>query len=116
MLDTNHNETPNGTRKDLLLTAAETSAQAAGEASVLSELRAIRHALEAGRTEAIGAADSAALCGISKPSWDRMNSAGKTPQPIRLLGSVRWMRAELLDWLAAGAPDRARWEAMKRRK
>jgi len=70
----------------------------------------------AGRSEAIGAANAAALCGISKPSWDRMNAAGKTPQPVWLLGSVRWMRSEILAWLTAGAPDRVRWEAMKKRK
>ena len=42
-----------------------------------------------------------------------MNAAGKLPKPIRLGRSVRWPVFEIEAWLAAGAPDRETWEAMK---
>ncbi len=43
----------------------------------------------------------------------RMDSAGKLPKPVRLGRSVRWSAREIERWLAAGAPDRKRWEALK---
>ena len=42
------------------------------------------------------------------------NSCGKIPAQIRIGGTVRWSVQKCADWLAAGAPTRAEWEAMKR--
>jgi predicted DNA-binding transcriptional regulator AlpA len=41
-------------------------------------------------------------------SWD---AAGKLPAPIRIGGRVLWRAGEVRDWIDAGAPDRAAWEA-----
>ena len=43
-------------------------------------------------------------------SWD---AAGKLPAPIRLGGKVVWRTDEIRDWLAAGAPRRAEWQARR---
>jgi predicted DNA-binding transcriptional regulator AlpA len=43
----------------------------------------------------------------------RLNSAGKLPKPIRLGGSVRWNRHEVMDWFDAECPDCRTWEARK---
>ena len=43
----------------------------------------------------------------------RLDSAQKIPRPIRLGRSVRWPVAEIENWMAAGAPDRQRWEIIK---
>jgi predicted DNA-binding transcriptional regulator AlpA len=82
---------------------------------IIQELRAIRRAIEASQAEAVNARDAASLCRLGVATWHRMNSAGQVPRPVKLAGSVRWLRAELLAWLQAGAPDRKAWEAMKRK-
>ena len=62
---------------------------------------------------AISARQLAGLLGISlRQAW-RLNSAGKLPKPIRLGGSVRWGRQEIVDWFAACCPDRRTWTAMR---
>jgi predicted DNA-binding transcriptional regulator AlpA len=76
-------------------------------------LKAIRKALEHSLSEAISAKDAATLCSIGLASWHRLNAAKLIPRPVRLASSVRWLRSELLAWLQAGAPDRARWEVIK---
>ena len=43
-------------------------------------------------------------------AWD---AAGKLPSPIRLGGKVVWRLDEIRDWLAAGAPRRAEWQARR---
>src|SRR4051794_7755278 len=43
-------------------------------------------------------------------TWD---AAGKLPAPIRLGGRVVWRVHEVRDWLAAGAPSRAEWAALR---
>lgn len=69
-------------------------------ASVLSpELRAAVSA------ELLSVRDVAALLGgCSTRHVYRMADAGRMPRPIKLGGLVRWRRAELMDWLAAGCP------------
>lgn len=48
-------------------------------------------------------------CGLrTVRCWD---AAGKLPAPLRIGGRVVWRVGEIRDWLAAGAPDRAEWEA-----
>jgi predicted DNA-binding transcriptional regulator AlpA len=43
-----------------------------------------------------------------------MNASGKLPKPLRLNGhSIRWAVEDIRAWLAAGAPDRRVWEALK---
>ena len=43
-------------------------------------------------------------------TWD---AAGKLPPPLRLGGGVVWRVDEIRAWLEAGAPDRARWAALR---
>jgi predicted DNA-binding transcriptional regulator AlpA len=54
------------------------------------------------------------MLSLSKRQIFRLNSCGKIPAPIRIGGSVRWdLERDIKPWLAAGAPDRKSWEAMK---
>ena len=62
----------------------------------------------------LNAGQAAKLLGISRAHFYRLHSAGLVPLPIHLGKAVRWLRGELEDWLAAGAPSRAKWEAMKK--
>lgn len=55
---------------------------------------------------------AAKLLDISKAHFYRMHNAGKVPMPIRLGGTVRWRRAELESWIAAGMPNRSKWNTM----
>jgi predicted DNA-binding transcriptional regulator AlpA len=50
---------------------------------------------------------------LSKRQVHRLNLLGKIPAPLRIGGAVRWSAEEMSAWLAAGAPDRAKWQAMK---
>jgi len=50
---------------------------------------------------------------LSKRQVHRLNLLGKIPAPLRIGGAVRWSAEEISAWLAAGAPDRAKWHAMK---
>ena len=43
-------------------------------------------------------------------TWD---AAGKLPAPIHIGGKVVWRTAEIREWLAAGAPGRAEWQARR---
>jgi excisionase family DNA binding protein len=63
---------------------------------------------------AIPAEEAAKLLGISKRHFASLNSQGRVPRPINLGRSVRWSVEELRAWLAAGAPERSRWELLKR--
>ncbi len=53
------------------------------------------------------------MLSLSRRQIFRLNSSGKIPKPIRIGGAVRWSEQEISAWLAAGAPDRKTWEAMK---
>ena len=67
-----------------------------------------------GQTEVVNAAPDraalldvvqvGALLGCSPRHVYRMADAGKMPPPVRLGALVRWRRAELMEWLAAGCP------------
>ncbi len=62
---------------------------------------------------AISARELAEMLGISlRQAW-RLNAAGKLPMPIRLGGSVRWNRQEIMDWFRAGCPGRKVWETTR---
>lgn len=59
---------------------------------------------------AVDATEAARLCGVSRATWWRMNSAGKIPAPVRVTRrSPRWLVDELRGWLIAGCPDRQTW-------
>mgnify|MGYP006297512331 CR=1 FL=1 len=60
---------------------------------------------------ALTAEDVGKLLCISRAHVFRLQRAGKLPAPVRFGRSVRWSRAELEDWLRAGAPPRNEWES-----
>jgi len=62
---------------------------------------------------AVSARQLAEMLGVSLRQIWRLNSAGKLPNSIRLGGSVRWDRDEILKWFKNGCPDRRVWEARK---
>jgi prophage regulatory protein len=62
---------------------------------------------------AVCARELAAMLDVSLRQVWRLNASGKLPRPVRLGGSVRWSRQEILDWFSQQCPDRQRWEAMK---
>lgn len=62
---------------------------------------------------AITARNLADMLGLSVRQIWRLNSAGKLPKPLKIGGSVRWKRAEIVHWFDAGCPDRRTWEARK---
>lgn len=57
---------------------------------------------------------AATLCGISVPSFYRLDAAGKIgPQSITLGGRRLFRLAELEQWIAAGCPDREQWRTRR---
>lgn len=46
----------------------------------------------------------AEICGCAARTVYRLSDAGRMPQPVRIGSLVRWRRADLDDWLAAGCP------------
>lgn len=62
---------------------------------------------------ALSAGEAAQLLGISVRHLWALNAAARLPRPIRFGRSVRWSLDELRAWLAAGAPERAEWEASR---
>jgi len=62
---------------------------------------------------AVSARQLAVMLGVSLRQVWRLNASGMLPRPIRLGGSVRWNRREILDWFKSGCPDRRTWEARK---
>ena len=61
----------------------------------------------------LNARQAAALLGISMASLYRYANEAKLPAPVRVGRSVRWREDELRQWIAAGCPERAEWEARK---
>ena len=57
--------------------------------------------------------EGAALLGIGRTTFYKLHLSGRLPLPIRFGRSVRWRRAELSDWLAAGCPPREKWNWKK---
>jgi predicted DNA-binding transcriptional regulator AlpA len=63
---------------------------------------------------AISAKQLSQLLGVSLRQVWRLNATGKLPRPVRIGGSVRWNRAEVIRWFSeAGCPDRQTWETRK---
>ncbi len=65
---------------------------------------------------AVSAQQLGRMLGISVRTIRTMDAGGKLPRPIRLNGSVRWIVTEIESFLAAGAPDRVTWEALRNQK
>jgi predicted DNA-binding transcriptional regulator AlpA len=61
----------------------------------------------------VDAAGFARLIGVSVRQVYRLRDAGRLPAPIEFGGCVRWSLREIEAWIAAGAPRRREWEAMR---
>ena len=61
---------------------------------------------------AISAKQLSQLLGVSIRQVWRLSATAKLPKNLRLGGSVKWSRAEIIQWFEAGCPDRQTWEAM----
>ena len=62
----------------------------------------------------INARDVARTLSIGVRHLYQMLAAGLVgPQPIRLGRSIRWRSDEINDWVRAGCPSRAKWEAKR---
>ena len=61
------------------------------------------------------AAQVADALGVSVRLLYKLQASARLPRPISFGRAIRWRREELEEWLAAGAPERARWEAMRSR-
>ena len=58
---------------------------------------------------------AAAVLGVSRGTFFRLGSCGRIPLPIRLAPRVvRWRKAELEAWVAAGCPPRQKWHRYPR--
>jgi predicted DNA-binding transcriptional regulator AlpA len=56
----------------------------------------------------------ARMLGRSDRALWRDHSAGRLPRPVALGGMTKWRVAEIREWVAAGCPDRAAWEASQK--
>lgn len=62
---------------------------------------------------AIPADEAARLCGVSRGFWWKLHSSGRCPLPVRLGRKTLWRVEELKAWLAAGCPERLKWNALR---
>lgn len=58
---------------------------------------------------AVDAIRAAKLCGVSRSTWLELCRSGRAPQGVKLGRCRRWILAELMAWLGAGAPPRHKW-------
>lgn len=56
----------------------------------------------------------AALCGVSDTTIARWDRERLLPAPAVLRGRRFWSREVIDQWIAAGMPDRRRWDTMQR--
>lgn len=56
---------------------------------------------------------AAAMCSMHRATWYKKTASGQTPKPVRIGGVVRWRKAEIEEWIAAGCPARAKWDAVR---
>jgi predicted DNA-binding transcriptional regulator AlpA len=59
----------------------------------------------------LSARRAASICGKSLRTWRTWDAAGWIPRPVRIGRSTLWRADELREWVAAGCPRRAEWEA-----
>jgi predicted DNA-binding transcriptional regulator AlpA len=62
----------------------------------------------------LGAEEVAALLGIGKTLLYELDSAARIPAPLKLGNRCVWAISELRAWVAAGCPDRQRWQTIRR--
>lgn len=60
---------------------------------------------------AVDAARAAAICGVSRALWWKLDGSGRCPMPIRLGRRCLWRVDELRAWVGAGCPPRSAWQA-----
>ena len=53
---------------------------------------------------------AARLLGLSVPTVDRMQAAGKLPRTFKVNGSVKYRRDDLVRWIDQGCPSRRDFE------
>ncbi len=68
---------------------------------------------ESNESQLINVRTVAEMLGISLRQVWRLNATARLPKPIRLGGSVKWRRSEILAWLGQNCPDRQTWDAIK---
>lgn len=54
--------------------------------------------------ELVNAAEAARLIGCGERSLWRWSRSGVAPAPIKIVSAVRYRRAEIMEWIAAGCP------------
>jgi predicted DNA-binding transcriptional regulator AlpA len=69
--------------------------------------------VEVGRGLLIDIQVLSGLLSRSVASLERDQAAGRLPAPVYVGGSRRWRRAEVEAWVAAGCPERVRWEEIR---
>jgi len=80
-----------------------------GQMRLPSETRSVDQAHA--DTLLVSAKQAAAMCGKSLRTWRTWDAAGWIPRPVRIGRSTLWRANELREWVAAGCPRRAEWEA-----
>ncbi len=55
---------------------------------------------------AVGAADAAAMMGVSPRNWWRWHAAGRTPPSFKVGGRRLWRVSDLRAWAESGFPRR----------
>lgn len=58
----------------------------------------------------LSAKELARLLGIHRSSVFALRNSGRLPKPVRLGRSVRWILAEIQEWISAGTPPLAAWQ------
>lgn len=58
--------------------------------------------------------EAAKLLHLGRTKFRQLVDTGKTPAPVRFGRSVRWVRADLVQWVKVGCPTREKWDAIKK--
>jgi predicted DNA-binding transcriptional regulator AlpA len=64
----------------------------------------------------MGKARLAGALDVSARTLARMESAALIPRPVRIGRTKKWRCEEIAEWVRAGCPPRARWEALNRER
>jgi len=59
------------------------------------------------------ARQAATACGKSLRTWRSWDALGLNPKPVRIGRNTLWRTDELREWVTAGCPRRADWEARR---
>jgi predicted DNA-binding transcriptional regulator AlpA len=62
----------------------------------------------------IDARAAAAACGVSRSTFLGWDAAGLCPRPVRMVGRVLWVVADLRRWTNSGCPSREQFEQLNR--